>query len=331
VGVDFLPFVGTSSLTGMSSVRRFSFNVLGGVSAGLQGFELGGLFNVESRFTCGVAIAGLMNLTLGPVRGAQLSGIVNAGRELRGVQAGLINVSVGESRGVQLGLVDVASRSFSGAQMGLIDVSAGDLRGTQIGLVNVATKATVGAQVGLVNVSGGPVRGAQIGLVNVAERCTFCLGLINVIRRGRLHVDVWGQESGLIMAGLKHGGDYFHTIYGVGVEPFHGNPRMAFALGIGGHAPLSARFFLDIDVIAYSLHDVPSFNPSATLSQSRAVLGVRAVERLAIYAGPTFNVMNRWQARAPSLSPYRPSFQIGSGTADSIEGWPGVTVGIQGL
>ena len=73
---------------------------------------------------------------------------------------------------------------------------------------------------GLVNVARGPVSGAQIGLVNVADTCSFCLGLVSVVRRGRLHLDLWGQESGLLMVGIKHGGLALHNIYGVGVQPF---------------------------------------------------------------------------------------------------------------
>jgi hypothetical protein len=153
---------------------------------------------------------------------------------------------------------------------------------------------------------------------------------VNVIRHGRLHVDVWGQESGLIMAGLKHGGDYFHTIYGLGVEPFGGSPRAAFTLGIGGHAPLSSLFFIDVDLLAYSIHDIPSFSLSALLAQARAVLGVRVIERLAIYAGPTFNVANPQNARSQNLAPYRPSFEIGTDVG-SIQGWPGAVLGLQGL
>ena len=330
IGVDFAPFVGTSSFTGLSSVRRFSLNILGGVSAGLDGFEMGGLVNVESAFTCGAQFAGIANLTLGPVHGAQVSVGVNLGLGLRGLQVGLVDVAVGDGRGAQLGLVDVTSGAFSGVQMGLIEVAAGDLRGGQIGLVNVGAGAVHGAQVGLVNVAGGAVTGVQVGLVNVAETCSFCLGLVNVIRRGRLHLDLWGQESGLLMAGVKHGGDHFHSIYGIGVEPFGRSPRLAFALGIGGHLPLSERFFTDLDLIGYSLHDLPSFTSSAMLVQARLVLGVRVALPLAIYAGPSFNVANTSNSRDAGLSPYPPSFALSTGIG-TVQGGPGAVLGLQAL
>jgi hypothetical protein len=330
LGVDFVPFVGTSSFTGLSSVRRLSVNILGAVSAGLDGFEVSGLVNVESAFTCGAQFAGLGNLTLGPVHGAQVSSLVNLGLGLHGAQIGLLDVSAGEARGAQLGLVEVASSAFTGVQVGLIEVARGDLRGAQMGLVNVSAGAAHGAQIGLVNVAGGAATGAQIGLVNVAEKCAFCLGLVNVIRHGRLHLDLWGQESGLVMAGVKHGGDYLHTLYGLGVAPLGPSPRPAFALGIGGHLPLSTRFFTDLDVLTYSLHDLPSFALSATLAQARVVLGARIVPRLAIYAGPTFNVASTWNARDRGLSPYPAIFEAATGTS-TVQGWPGAVLGLQAL
>jgi hypothetical protein len=151
IGVDIVPFVGTSSFTGLSSVRRLSLNVLGGGSAGIEGIEIGGLVNVTSAFTCGVELAGLANISLGPVVGAQVSGLVNFGR---------------------------------------------GLEGAQIGLVNVSTGAVRGAQVGLVNVAGGAVTGVQVGLVNVADTCSFCLGLVNVVRHGSAHRPERGPGTG---------------------------------------------------------------------------------------------------------------------------------------
>ena len=154
----------------------------------------------------------------------------------------------------------------------------------------MARGAVSGAQIGLLNIAGGRVSGTQIGLINVATASTFSLGLINIFRDGRLHLDVWGQESGLLMAGIKHGSGHFHNIYGAGVLPFGNHARFAAAFGIGAHLPLSERLFLDLDVLNHGLFDPASIDATVNLAQARAVLGARLVRRLAVYGGPSYNV-----------------------------------------
>jgi hypothetical protein len=269
VGVDFLPFVGTSTFLGVGTSRRLSLNILGGYTAALEGVEAGGLVNIDAEFTCGLQMAGLANLTFGPLRGAQLAGVVN--------------------------------------------VAAGPVSGAQIGLVNIA---------------GGRVRGAQIGLVNVATDSTFSLGLINIFRDGRLHLDLWGQESGLLMAGIKHGSGHFHNIYGVGVLPFGDHARFAVALGLGAHLSLSDRLFLDLDAIDHALFDPAEIDATLNLAQARAVLGARLLRRLAVYGGPSYNVATSSDGRTPTLSPYGTNF-TGVGGKIVAQGWPGIILGIQ--
>lgn len=284
-GLDFLPFLGTSTFVGVGVSRRLSLNILGGYTAGLDGLELGGLVNIDAEFTCGVQMAGLANLTFGPVQGAQLAGILDVGGRLDGVQAGLVNLVTGD---------------------------------------------VVGAQVGLVNLAGGRVRGAQIGLVNVSSTSTFSLGLINIFRDGRLELDAWGQESGLLMAGIKHGSGRFHNIYGVGVLPFGARARFSAAMGLGVHFPLTDRLFLDLDALDYALFDASSIAATLNIAQARVVLGARLMRKLAVYGGPSYNVATSWNGDVPALSPYGATFtNRGGGTA--TQGWPGITLGLQAL
>jgi hypothetical protein len=277
--------VGTSTVVGTAVVRRLSFNLFAGYTAGLAGFELGGLGNVESAFACGVQVAGLGNIVVGPVEGVQITTGVNFGRGLRGVQ------------------------------LGIVDVVSGEVRGTQVGLVNVAS---------------GEVKGAQIGLVNVAERSTFSLGFVSVVRRGRLHLDLWGQESGMVMAGVKHGGDHFHNVYGVGVRPVGDGGRWAFTFGLGGHLPLSDRFFLDLDTLGYSLHDAQSFRRVTWIAQERLLIGLRVIKPLAVYLGPSFDVSFSPRDLNPRLSPYTP-WVFAQSENLVVQGWVGGILGMQVL
>jgi hypothetical protein len=313
VGADVLPFVGTSSVVGTGVARRFSFNLFAGYTAGLAGFELGGLVDVESAFACGAQVAGLANVVTGPVEGVQVATVGNFGRWVHGAQLGLVNAAAGALRGAQVGLADVATGGVKGAQVGLVNVTVGDVRGAQVGLVNVAT---------------GAVSGAQVGLVNVADRSTLSVGVASVVRRGHVQLDLWGQESGLLMAGVTLGGDYFHNVLGAGARPVGTGGRWAFTVGFGGRLPVSSRFYLDLDALAYSLHDQPSFGRVTWILQQRLMVGLRLIKPLALYAGPTFDVSFSPRDLNPQLSPYAP-WVFSPNTPTVVQGWLGGVLGMR--
>jgi len=311
-GADVIPFVGTSLTTGVT-VRRYSLNFLGSYLEGLSGVEASLGVNIESSFMCGFQVANVANVVAGPVHGVQLTAVVNVASSLNGVQLGSINVSAGPLAGVQLGLVNIGVQKAQGAQAGLLNIMAGNMFGTQIGLVNVAS---------------GNVRGMQLGLVNVADRSAFSLGLLNVIRHGRTHLDLWALESGIVMLGLKHGSDYMHNMYGAGIHVGAGNVDPTFSLGVGGRIPISNRFYADIDVLGYSLHKAPSLAVRTVMVQARTVIGVRLAPRFAVYAGPTYSVAVAPIAEDSVLSPYG-STVLGYQGEAPIRGWLGGVLGIQ--
>jgi hypothetical protein len=339
-GADVLPFLGTSTITGTNVVRSYSANLFAGYTGGLTGVELSVGGNIEHTFMCGAQISNLANIVTGPVRGVQVTGVVNVGTSVLGAQAAAVNIAMGRLHGVQIGGVDVAgpllgmqfggvniaAGSAVGAQVGLLNV-VGDFTGVQVSTVNIARGDTTGVQFGGVNVSTGRVRGAQIGFINYADRSSFSFGLINIIPNGRLHLDVWGQESGLVMAGLEHGSDYFHNIYGVGARLIGDRVRPALTLGYGVRIPVVSRVYVDVDVLGYTLHEPPSFAISTIMAQARALVGVRLLPKLAIYAGPTYNVAYSF-GRIPDLSPYG-SLVMNEEPENPIRGWPGLSVGVR--
>ncbi|XXT14448.1 hypothetical protein WME94_29795 [Sorangium sp. So ce429] len=360
VGGDFVPFVGSSSFTGTNVVRHYSLNLVGGYTAGVTGVELGAGVDISSSFMCGAQLSAAANLVLGPARGAQLTGGLNLAMSLRGAQAGPINVVTGPVDGVQGGVlnvagpvdgvqggaVNIAAGSVAGAQLGLVNVAVGESTDVQVSLLNaavskstnvqvslanVAAGESTGTQIGLLNVATGKVGGVQIGLVNYADKSPFSLGLLNIIRDGRLDVDVWGLESGIVMAGLKHGSDHFHNIYGVGVRLVGDRPLVAYALGLGGRISVGERAFIDLDALGYSLHDPSSsFQPAAVLTQARALLGVRLAPEFAIFGGPSYNVAFGDTPEDARLSPYG-SIPLRLNDTDAQRAWPGVVLGVEVL
>ena len=59
--VTFVTPIGTNGVSSPEILNEFSFNMLVGVNGGVDGFELGGLINIDN----------------GPVSGAQISGFGN--------------------------------------------------------------------------------------------------------------------------------------------------------------------------------------------------------------------------------------------------------------
>ncbi len=166
------------------AVNNFSVNVLAGYARGLQGFEVGGVANLESHDVTGLQIAGFTNLVGRHTKGVQVAGAINhTMRTLEGVQiagfgntvwdtlsgvqvAGGANVVKGGLRGVQIsGACNVATQDVDGTQIsGGVNVTPKDVRRTQIaGGVNYGRKVR-GAQIaGGVNVALDSVGGGQVG------------------------------------------------------------------------------------------------------------------------------------------------------------------------
>lgn len=120
IGVDFLPFVGTSSYRPTrEAVRGFSLNLIGGLSRGLHGLEIGGALNIQRSFVCGLQIAGALNVSLGPVRGVQIAPVNVATESMTGMQIGVVNVA-GDARGVQLGVLNISRTAV--APIGLVSI-----------------------------------------------------------------------------------------------------------------------------------------------------------------------------------------------------------------
>jgi hypothetical protein len=299
VAIDFAPWVGVSTADQGRSIRNLSIGIAGELSGGLKGLALSGAVNVDLGPLCGVQVSGAVNLA-GDARGAQIAGAVNV---------------AGDARGAQItGAVNVAQR-LAGVQLA--------------GAVNVAAEDSSGAQLGTVNVAGERLHGVQIGVVNYASDIDFQLGLINVNRSGRLLLDAWTKpEMGLVLAGLKHGGVHYHWIYALGVRP--ADPAHPWsALGLGAHVTPAEKLYVDIDVIAQLQLDFFRSGDAPRVYEARAVVGYKVLPQLALFAGPTFNVL----AEATGARGGAPDYatDLADTSRNSYRSWPGIALGVEAL
>jgi hypothetical protein len=274
---------------GMSSVGqgRSSRNL----SLGLVGALTGGVK--------GLAASGAVNVDSGPVCGAELAGAVNVGGDVRGAQiAGAVNV-------------------------------ANHLAGAQIaGAVNVSADESSGSQIATVNVSAGRLHGVQIGVVNYASDVDFQLGLVNINAAGRFGLDVWANpETGLLLAGVKHGGPHYHWIYALGTRP--ADPARPWgAIGLGAHITPSKNVYVDLDLVG-ELQLAFNASRAAELYQARVVVGYKLFPELAVFVGPTYNVLSASTTARTGSPAYATDVADTSTTA--YRAWPGIALGVEGL
>jgi hypothetical protein len=215
-------------------VNKFSFNVVGAYSAGVDGGEIGLVFNINKSDVQYFQFAGGFNLVGGNVRGVQIAGFFNdvigdvraaqvalaynrVGKSFEGFQVGGIYNKVNQDvKGIQvsLGLNDIGG-ALKGWQTGALNLVNKDTKGIQIGIGgNIVKGRTSGIQVGgianinkessgvnlavLTNFTGQTASGLQIGAINYAKNLKGVqLGVLNVSNQND------GYSIGLINIALK--------------------------------------------------------------------------------------------------------------------------------
>lgn len=291
--------------------RTATLALVGGHRGPTRGASIALLGTHGSRSICGAHLSGLWDWSFGWVRGAQLAGVAVSATSVDGAQIAPLSRASSTVRGTQLAVVALAG-DVVGAQVAVVDV-ARDVYGAQLGVVNVARRA----------------RGVQLGLVNVADDSDAPIGVINVIRRGRLHTDAWLFDFPGAAAALVHGGRYTHTIYGAGARrSAAGDARAVGVLGLGAHVPVTAHGFLDVDALTHFLPD-GRFTRFAHVFQLRVIAGVVISERLSLFAGPTANLSQSPPELDEQLSVFG-STRLDWGGGAAWRAWPGGVVGVRG-
>lgn len=342
VGGDIAPMLGTSSPSGGMEIRNLSLNLFGGLAYGVEGLELGFLTNTTRHHVHGAQVAAGANLNLGELQGIQLAGAANWNSgAVDGAQvSGGVNVSTGNVAGAQLsGGANVTHGDVRGAQVsGGANIATGRMSGLQLtGGFNYAGSGA-GLQLGTVNVVRGVLEGVQVGVVNVSDDTRFSLGLVNIVRSGRTHLEASVDDSGFGFATLKHGGSHWHYLYSVGGRGVGDDHAWAAGLGIGAHTPLGERLFVDLDFLAYYVGEVgddidENEGAGSNLARLRLVLGVQLAPRFSLLAIASYNLLTTWDRATPrSFASYGETVFASGGLDEvGVRGWPSLGIGFQVL
>jgi len=298
--VSLTPGLSTHGMMSGQVIDKVSINVIGGYTAGIEGVEIAGAFNLNKGDVSGVQAAGVFNKNGGTLGGVQLSGVYNhAGVSVSGAQvAGVVN-HTSKAKGIQIaGLYNKVDNDIHGVQLSGLLNKVSHLRGMQIGVVNIADS----------------VNGAVLGIVNI------------VLKNGVLNLSVSTDESVNVV--FRSGTKRLYSILMVGSTTSKIDHSFIFGYGLGTQFRLNEKWNFSPEATWRDYYINSDYNDH--LSKLDLLFQRRLPGNRSIYFGPS---MNLWYSNRDGSSPdlwflneNRRSYRkIGDG---ALHGWVGATVGI---
>lgn len=306
-----IPGLSTHGKMSAQVVNKFSFNMIGGYTAGVNGFEIGGVFNIVKHDVRYAHIGGVFNMTGGSVSGVQIGGVYNGildsangvtiagvantvNGNMTGVQAsGVYNHTLQDIKGLQAsGVINYTKRNSKGLQVaGLGNVSGKDVDGTQIaGMGNIARREVDGLQIsGLFNYAK-KLDGTQIGIINIADTSSgYSIGLINLIFKGYHKLSISTNEVINLNAAFKTGNKNVYSILTAGINVGTNQKAFSFGYGIGTNLAIGKVFSINPELTAQHLYP-GNWDHLNLLTRAELNVSARLFKYVTIHAGPAFSV-----------------------------------------
>jgi hypothetical protein len=318
-------------------VNNFSLNIFGGYTAGTNGLELGGLFNIDKKEVKYFQAAGLFNSVGGEVKGLQLAGINNLVQDsVEGMQAaGINNFVTGKMSGFQVaGIYNHVSDSVKGVQIaGVGNFSKEKVSGVQIaGVSNISNREMNGVQIaGVINYAK-KLRGVQIGLINIADTSAgYSIGLINVIIKGYHKLSFSFNEIQNFNAAFKTGNSKLYSILEAGLNASDSNKVYSFGYGLGSELSLNKRktFSINPELSCQYLY-LGSWDYTNLLNRFNLNFNVKLGKYVSLFAGPSYSVYvtNQDFGFSGYRFPIPPSGYNTTKFSSTVTGWFGWNAGI---
>ncbi|MBO9727511.1 MAG: hypothetical protein J7623_02605 [Chitinophaga sp.] len=325
--VSLAPGLGTHGRMSGQVVNKFSVNVVGGYAAGVDGFEMGTVFNIVKNDMQSCQIAGVVNIVGGKTRGAQIAGIHNNVLDsMIGLQAaGVSNVTEGSLRGMQVsGVVGQVYGNTNGAQLtGVVSSIRGDMGGVQVsgvvnyaggnmeglqasGILNYTKKDVSGAQISDIgNISHGTMKGlqlssifnyakrmdgVQIGLVNIADTSTgYSIGLFNFVRKGYKKITLYSTDVLPYNIAWKAGRTELYSILLGGFGTGENNSAWSIGYGIGKIIPFNKVWSVMVEATGQNTFE-GTWDHNMKIFRLQPSLNVTLNKHITIFAGPALSI-----------------------------------------
>ena len=271
--ISLTPGLSSHGIYNNQVINHLSLNLIGGYTAGIQGVELGGVFNIDRNNVGFLQAAGVFNIVGGDLSGIQLAGIYNQ----------VLN----NTSGLQMaGLYNRADNLISGVQLSMIANAADTCHGLQLtGLINYSK--TAGSQFsGLLNIAR-KVHGFQFGPVNIADSSDYPIGFVNLIKNGQKSLALSYDETKFMHLDFRSGGRVLYGLLGTGFSTVSGPYKYVLDLGFGAHLLRDQQFMLDGELVLQATTDLVK-NTYQTYS-IKALPGYRFTRHLQLFAAPAIN------------------------------------------
>jgi len=335
--VSVVPGLSTHGQLSSQVVNNFSLNIFGGYTAGTNGLEIGGLFNIDKKEVKYFQAAGLFNSVGGEVKGFQIAGINNLVQDsVEGMQAaGINNFVTGKMSGFQAaGIYNHVSDSVKGVQVaGVGNFSKEKVSGVQIaGVSNISNREMNGVQIaGVINYTK-KLRGVQIGLINIADTSAgYSIGLINIIIKGYHKLSFSANEIQNFSAAFKTGNSKLYSILQAGLNASDSNKVYSFGYGLGSELSLNKKKTLSINPeISCQYLYLGSWDYTNLLNRFNLNLNVKLGKYVSLFAGPSYSVYvtNQDFGFSGYRFPLPPSDYNTTKFSSKVTGWFGWNAGI---
>ncbi len=349
VQVSVVPGISTNGKLNSQVVNHFSFNVFGGFSGGVNGLEIGGLFNINKRDVQYTQVAGIFNTGGGDMNGVQVAGVHNTvlqtgiGVQVAGVNnyvqhaftglqvAGVYNHTGSWLHGMQVaGVANYTNSRVKGLQLaGVSNYANRTVKGMQIASVaNINPAETRGVQIsGIVNYSRR-LRGLQIGLINIADTSDgYSIGLINIVLKGYHKLALSTNDIMTANVAFKTGNSKLYSILLGGANADSKQRIYSFGYGLGKEMILTNWFSLNPELTTQYLY-LGSWDHLNLLGRATLNFNLKFGRHFAIFGGPAFNAYYTDQPSA--VTDYK--FDIIQGKqykiSNDITGWFGWNAGV---
>lgn len=348
---SFTPGLSSHGMMSSRVVNKVSLNVLGGYTAGVDGFEMAGMFNLTKGDARKFQAAGLFNVVGGSVEGFQIAGLHNDVRgKLDGVQAaGLLNVIKTDAKGVQIagianivsgnmkgvqaaGIVNIVSKKNDGVQIaGVGNINSRDSRGVAIaGVGNLTSGTSSGVQLaGLFNYARNN-KGFQLALINFSDSSTgTSLGLLNFVGNGYHKISIYANELTNTNVAYKTGNANLYNIIFAG-KNFSDSSRVeTFGLGFGHDFVFNKRLSLAPELSFQYLY-LGNWKYGNTLTKFQLNLQIQLFKGFTIFGGPSYSYYNSEAPPGSSAKGYRQEIppRKHHNFSGNNQGWYGWNAGI---
>lgn len=333
VQLSLTPGLSTHNKMGAQVVNKASVNILGGYTAGVNGAEVAGLFNINRGDMRYVQLAGLFNVVGGHTEGFQAAGFSNTVLDsANGVQlAGGVNLVKGKVTGVQgVGYYNHIIGNMDGVQMaGGINQVRGAMRGVQVaGGINISRKSMNGVQVsGLLNYTH-KLKGVQIGLINIADTSLgYSIGIINISKSGYHQLAVYSNELLDVNLAYKAGNKRMYSILMTGISIRHNQKAFGFGYGLGTGFSMGKKWLFNTEITAQELY-LGNWKNVADIYRIQTGFQYRVSKNLAFSAGPSMTIYHNEQTKIEGYKSFPAKAYQGVTIGGNPYGWLGWQAGI---